>query len=72
MPNLIVKANDGRELQISRGGFVYYKHKEGEVNWEWQYISNLHEDIEKILERAEGMLDEVKTLLPDRPMGKIK
>jgi phage pi2 protein 07 len=72
MPNLIVKAQDGRELQISRGGFVYYKDNEGEVNWEWQYISDLQEDMEKILKRAESMLDEVKSLLPDSPMGRIK
>jgi len=72
MPNLIVKGRDGRELQISHGGFVYFKDEEGEVNWEWEYIPKAHEEIENILARAESMLDEIKKLLPDRPMGRIK
>jgi phage pi2 protein 07 len=72
MPNLTIKGRDGRELQIADGGFIYFKDKEGEVNWEWQYISKIHPQIEKLLARAESMLDEVKELLPDLPMGSLK
>jgi hypothetical protein len=72
MPNLTIKGRDGRELQIAHGGYIYFRDEEGEVNWEWQYIPKIHEEIENILTRAEGMLDEVKKLLPDLPMGRLK
>jgi hypothetical protein len=72
MPNLTIKGRDGRELQISQGSFVYFKDEEGEVNWEWEYIPGIHEEIENILARAERVLDEIKKLLPDRPVGRIK
>ena len=72
MPNLIVRTRDGRELQISDQNFVFLKDREGEVNWEWEYLDNIQSDIETILERSESMVDEVKRLLPDIPMGRLK
>lgn len=72
MPNLIVRTRDGRELQISDRNFVFLKDQEGEVNWEWEYLDNMQSDIETILERSEAMVDEVKQLLPDIPMGRLK
>ncbi|MFO7740081.1 MAG: hypothetical protein R6V46_16500 [Desulfatiglandaceae bacterium] len=72
MPNLIVRTRDGRELQISGQNFVFLKDQEGEVNWEWEYLGNIQSDIEAILERSESMVDEVKHLLPDIPMGRLK
>jgi len=72
MPNLTIKGRDGRELQISLGNFIYFKDAEGEVNWEWEYIPNLHQEIEKLIARTEMMLDEVKKLLPDLPPGEAE
>jgi len=67
-----VRTRDGRELQISGQNFVFLKDQEGEVNWEWEYLGNIQSDIEAILERSESMVDEVKHLLPDIPMGRLK
>ena len=72
MPNLVVRTKDGRELQITRNDFIYLKDKEGEVNWEWQYIDIIHPQIEDLLNRSEQFVDEVKKLLPDKPMGRLK
>ena len=67
-----MRTRDGRELQISGQNFVFLKDQEGEVNWEWEYLGNIQSDIEAILERSESMVDEVKHLLPDIPMGRLK
>lgn len=72
MPNLVVGSRGGRELQISRGKFIFLRDREGEVNRGWQYVENAQPGIEAILERAEAMVDEVKALLPDIPMGRLK
>jgi len=72
MPDLMIKTEDGRELQITRNNFIFLRDKEGEVNWEWQYIDVIHPQIEDILKRSEKLVDEVKSLLPDKPMGRLK
>jgi len=74
MAKLIYHADDGREIHISRGYFIYLKTEEGdERNWEWQYIPAIHDDINRILEDADKFYDRVKRLLPkDMEMGKIK
>lgn len=72
MPDLLIRTRDGREVQITRGNFIFLKDEEGEVNWEWQYIDKIHSEVEKILDRSEQMVDEVKRLLPDTPMGRLK
>lgn len=72
MPDLKVKTRDNREIQISRGNFIFLRDEEGEVNWEWQYITTIHSQIEEILNRSEEFVDEVKRLLPDMPMGRLK
>jgi hypothetical protein len=72
MPNLVVRSRDGRELQISDGNFIFLKDQEGEVNWEWQYLEDVHSDVEASPHRAEAMIHQVKDLLPDNPVGRIK
>ena len=72
MPDLLIRTRDGREVQITRGNFIFLKDEEGEVNWEWQYIDKIHSEVENILDRSEQMVDEVKKLLPDKPMGRLK
>ena len=74
MTKLIYHAEDGREVHISKGYFVYLKTKEGEErNWEWQYIPAIHKAIDRIFKEAEVIYDQVTDLLPkDIPMGKIK
>ena len=72
MPHLVVGGEDGRQLQISNRNFVFLRDKEGEVNWEWEYVSEeIRSALQEVLRRAEEMLDEVKDLLPDMPVGKI-
>ena len=72
MPHLVVRGEDGRQLQISNRNFVFLRDKEGEVNWEWEYLSEeIRSALQEVLRRAEEMLDEVKDLLPDMPVGKI-
>jgi hypothetical protein len=73
MPHLVIRSEDGRELQISPRNYVFFRDEEGEVNWEWEYLpAEIRSAIQKLVGRADGMLDEVKDLLPDVPMGRIK
>ncbi|GEM_PF-2539419 len=73
MPNLVIRSRDGREVQISEGNFVFLKDQEGEVNWEWQYLEDhVRSQVDGILQKAEAMVDEVKDMLPDLPMGRLK
>jgi hypothetical protein len=74
MAKLIYHADDGREFHIATEDFIYLKTREGaERNWEWQYITTIHGEINKIFEQAEGMYDRINNLLPkDIPMGELK
>ena len=74
MAKAIFHADDGREFHITQGSFIYVKTRDGdERNWEWQYISSIHKDIEKIFEQLEEIFQKVENLLPqDIPMGRLK
>jgi hypothetical protein len=73
MPNLTIKTEDGRELQISRGSFIFLRDEEGEVNWEWEHLlPEIGQELEGILDRSEAIVNEVKSLLPNIPMGRLK
>jgi hypothetical protein len=73
MPNLTIKTQDDRELQISRGSFIFLRDEEGEVNWEWeQLLPEIRQELEGILDRSEAMITDVKSLLPNIPMGRLK
>ncbi len=72
MADLIVRDEEGREIQISKGEFIFLKDSEGEVNWDWQYIDEIQSQIETMLKEAANYIDQVKELLPDIPMGRLK
>ncbi|MCF8084433.1 MAG: hypothetical protein R6U38_12460 [Desulfatiglandaceae bacterium] len=74
MAKIIYHTEDGHEFHIAEGDFIYLKTREGEErNWEWQYITSIHGEIDKIFDQIEGIYDKVKSLLPeDIPMGKLK
>lgn len=72
MADLIVRDEEGREIQISKGEFIFLKDSEGEVNWDWQYIDEIQSQIETMLKEAAKYIDQVKELLPDIPMGRLK
>lgn len=72
MADLIVRDDEGREIQISKGEFIFLKDSEGEVNWDWQYIDEIQPQIETMLKESATYIDQVKELLPDIPMGRLK
>ncbi len=58
MARLIYHGDDGREFRIATEDFIYLKTREGaERNLEWQYMTSIHGEINKVFKQADGMYD---------------
>jgi hypothetical protein len=64
-----IYADDGRELKMSRGSFIYYKDADGkDTYWEWEHIAGIAEKFDAIFEEASVLVNKTAERLPNLPM----
>lgn len=68
-----IKADDGRELKMSKGSFIYFKAADGkDTYWEWEHIRGREEEFGPVFEKARALVDKAQKLLPDLPMTGLR
>lgn len=68
-----IHAEDGRELRMSKGHFIYFKDAEGtESYWEWEHIAGIAAEFDPIFGKASKLIDEAAEHLPDLPMRALR
>ena len=64
-----IHTEDGRELKMSKGDFIYFKDVDGiDTFWEWEKITPLKEKFERLFEDADRLVDNAAERLPNIPM----
>lgn len=73
MIKIEIHAEDGSEVKVSKGNFVYYKEPSGKDHyWEWSHFSGRDTDFEQIFEAARGLAASVRDILPEIPMSAMR
>ncbi|MFO7965873.1 MAG: hypothetical protein R6U50_18245 [Desulfobacterales bacterium] len=73
MAKIEIKCDDGREIQISRGNYVFYKEADGKEHfWEWSHFSGREKDFDRVEETAAGMVRSIEAILPDIPLSAVR
>jgi hypothetical protein len=64
-----IHLDDGRELKMSKGDFIYYKDTDGiDTYWEWEKIAPTQEKFDALFKEAADIVDRAVRRLPDIPM----
>lgn len=64
-----IHADDGRELKMSKGSYVYYKPADGhDTFWEWEKLEAIEEKFDALFEEADRFLEKAARRLPNTPM----
>lgn len=67
-----IQVDDGRELKVSQGGFIYYKGADGkDTYWEWEHLA-ADEKFEAIFAGARALVDKAEERLPNLPMTGLR
>jgi hypothetical protein len=68
-----IQADDGRELKMSKGSFIYFKDAGGNDSyWEWEHIAGIAAEFDPLFARAVDLVDEAQKTLPDLPMSGVR
>ena len=68
-----IRAEDGRELKMTKDNFIYYKFADGtDTFWEWEHIAGKADVFDPLFTQARRLVEEAEKRLPDLPMSGLR